>query len=338
MKKTLRIAALLAAFILVLAGTLCSCSSSKDKNNISEDECILTVAGHEVSYGLYRYFFLNYKAAYTDEQLSADSSKIYDEIKKNVYESLCGMYAIVAMCAEYGISTDDAEIQKSVDATIASVMEQYRDEQNDKTGKRGYEKQLAENFMTEAVFRFVCAVDLCEEQLFMKMTAADGAIPSDDATVREAFESEFIRVLQVYINTLDTKRSYDECKALAESVCKSAQAGSDFDNLVAENSNDYTMTRDGYYMPRGWMDESFEQVAFSLEVGEVSDVLELGDGFHIIKRYEKDDEYMEKNFEMLKERYLTCKFYEKVDVKAATVKVSETERFSKILPENISLG
>ncbi len=337
MTKIIRKSALVLAFILCITSFLCSCTQNKDQNNIPESDTVLTVAGHDVSYGLYRYFFLNYKAAYTAQELESDGARIYEEIKKDCFSSLCGMYAIVDMCAEYGISVEDSEIQKNVDATIAMIMEQYIDEENDKTGEKGYKKELAANFMTESVLRFVCAVDLCEEQLFMKMTAEDGVIPSDDTTVRAAFENEFIRVLQIYINTEESERTYEQNKALAESLCQKAKSGADFDTLIAENSNDYTMTTDGYYMPRGWMEEEFESVAFSLEVGQTSDVLELGDGFHIIKRYEKEDEYIEKNYEMLKERYLTCKFYEKVDARTATLSVKEGELFLSVDPALVAM-
>ena len=337
MKNNRRISALILALVMILSCALVSCSH-KDKNNISEDESILTCAGNDISYGLYRYFFLNYKANYTKDQLAERADEIYAEIEEDCFESLCGVYAVVAMCSEYGISTGDADIKQKVDATIANICEQNINEENDKTGIKGYKKQLAANFMTEDVLRFVLSVDYAEEMLFMKMTGDGGVIKSDDETVRRAFDEEFIRVLQVYINTAETDKSYDECKKLALDVEKKAKAGADFDSLVANYSNDYTMTRDGYYMPRGWMNESFEEVAFSLEIGETSDALELSDGFHIIKRYDMEDEYVEKNFEALKERYLTCKFYDRVDAKAKTLKVTKTEQFSKIKAEHIALS
>lgn len=337
MKNYRRMTALALALVLLVCPVLFGCGN-KDKNKIAEDECVLTAGGHEISYGLYRYFFLNYKAGYSEEDISADPQSVYAKINEDVIDSLEGVYAVVAMCSEYGISLTDSEIKTKVEATIANICEQNINEEYDKTGIKGYKKQLASNFMTEEVLKFVLSVDFAEEMLFVKMTGEGTVIPSDDDTVRRAIDSEFIRVLQVYINTEENGKSYEDSKALALDIAKKAQSGADFDTLVANNSNDYTMTRDGYYMPRGWMDERFEEVAFSLEIGEVSDALELGDGFHIIKRYECEDEYIEKNYEELKERYLTCKFYEKVDAKAANITVSKTERFSSIKPEYIALG
>ena len=60
MTKTIRITALLLAALLCLPLLLCSCGA-KDKNNIAEDKTVIRIGGHDVSYGLYRYFFLNYR-------------------------------------------------------------------------------------------------------------------------------------------------------------------------------------------------------------------------------------------------------------------------------------
>lgn len=334
MKRYIKLTSLLLAFTCIFGTLLCSCGSSADANGIKYDETILSVGGHEVSYGLYRYFFLNYKAGYTEAQLSENPDKVYGEIKEACYESLCGLYSIIAMCADHGIGVSDEDIKQKVATTKDSIKEQYK-ATGDKSGEKGFREEMEANFMTEEVFNFVFAVDFCEEKLFTKMTSADGALYTDDATFRRILDEEFVRVLQIYISTDNKDKTYEECKALAEKVAKKAKEGADFNELVAENSNDYSMTRDGYYMPRGWMDEKFETVAFALEEGEVSDVLELGDGFHIIKRFEKEDTYIEKNYDTLKERYLTCRFYEKVDVRQAALHVTEHELFAKVKPEKI---
>ena len=337
MTKTTRKISLLLAAIIIFGTLLCSCGNTKDENNIAESETVLTASGYSVSYGLYRYFFLNYKSAYTQEQLAENSAQIYSDIKASCYESLRGIYAVVAMCAEYGISTDSTDIQSRVDDTIAQIKAQYIDEENDKTGEKGFKKALKANFMTEDVLRYVTAVDLCEETLYTKMIGESGVIASDDETVSAAlYGDEFICVKQIYIDS-ENGEEYEKNKKTAEEAYKKAASGEDFDTLVANYSNDYTMTKHGYYITRGYMSEKFEDVAFALDVGEVSEILELSDGFHIIKRLEKDSDYIEQQYEELKDRYLTCKFYEKVDAKQETVTITETALFSEIDPALISL-
>ena len=136
MKKLLKTIALSLALTLIFP-LLVSCSE-KDKNGIADSESILSCGSREISYGLYKYFFLNYKDNYKKEQLEENAEKIYAEITEDCLESLSGVYGVVTLCEQYGIYTTDADIKEKVNATIDSICEQNINEENDKTGIKGY--------------------------------------------------------------------------------------------------------------------------------------------------------------------------------------------------------
>ena len=337
MQKNKRTISALLVLCLLFGACLCSCNQNKDENDIPESECVMTVSGHEVSYGLYRYFFLNYKSEYSSEEIAADPAGIYSQIEEKAISSIKGMYTLIDLCAEHGITTSDPSVKQSVEQTVDNIKAQYADEKTDKNGEKGYAEDLKKNFMTDSVFRFVSAVDACETELFTKLLK-DGTIPSEEAKIKEVLEGdEFIRVLQVFID-LENGESYENNKKLAQTVHASATAGKDFDSLISDYSNDYTMTKNGYYICHGYMNEKFELAAYALNIGEISPVVELPDGFHIIKRYEKDAQYIESHFEELKEQYQTCLFYDMLDKRQATVTHEKTELFSKIDPALISIS
>ncbi len=337
MNKLIKKTAILLCAVLLLCTALASCQSNKDENNIAEGDTVLSANGHDVSYGLYRYFFLNYKAAYTKDELSSDAAGVYSKIEEDVFEALRGMYAVIDMCAEYGISTDSSDIKAQVNSTINSIKEQYIDEADDPKGEVGFAADLKANFMTEDVLRYVTAVDACEAELFTKLVS-EGKITSDADELKSAVEGdEFIRVVQIYINA-ENGRTYEENKELADSVLAKAVGGADFDELIGSYSNDYAMTKDGYYICRGYMNEKFEAVAFALDVGEISSVLEMSDGFHIIKRIDKDSEYINMKYDELAERYQTCIFYEMINQRTNAITITKGEKFTGIKPELIALG
>ena len=330
MQKFLRGAALFLIFVMLSCSLLCSCSSTKDENNISEDATVLYASGKEVSYGLFRYFFLNYKAEYSKEEIAADPDAVYKKIEDDTIESIQGLYAVLKMCEDKGISINDDEIKSQVSETIDSIKQQYINEENDKSGERGYKQDLAANFMTDSVLRFLVSVDLCETALYDALTEEGGDMSEDEETVRGIlFGDEYIRVVQIYINA-ENGESYETNKKTAETVLAKAKSGVDFDTLIGNYSNDYTMTTDGYYICHGFMAEEFEDVAYSLEIGEVSEILELDDGFHIIKRLQKEDEYLEDNYENLRDRYLSCVFYKKLDAVALTIDITKGEKYADI--------
>jgi parvulin-like peptidyl-prolyl isomerase len=78
----------------------------------------------------------------------------------------------------------------------------------------------------------------------------------------------------------------------AEAVLERLQEGEDFEVLAREVSTD-TMSAelggDLGWFPKGKMDAAFEEVAFNLPVGEISEVVETRYGFHIILVEERDE-------------------------------------------------
>ncbi len=81
-------------------------------------------------------------------------------------------------------------------------------------------------------------------------------------------------------------RTKDEAKKRIDEVVAKMKKGGDFAKLAGEYGEDGTKTKGGDLGPfgHGMMIKPFEDAAFALKVGQVSDIVETPFGYHLIKR------------------------------------------------------
>ena len=85
--------------------------------------------------------------------------------------------------------------------------------------------------------------------------------------------------------TISKQDATDELKTLITRLDDDSKTNS-FEALAKERSDCSSYKRGGDlgWFGRGEMQPSFEDAAFQLKVGEVSDIVESGSGVHVIKR------------------------------------------------------
>ena len=133
------------------------------------------------------------------------------------------------------------------------------------------------------------------EQLRDQVLTTDTVISEEE--LQTAFEEQApgqrIRarhVLLTYPQDAD-EAARDSVRALAEEIQQRAEAGEDFAALAREYSQDPGTGQEGGdlgWFERGRMVQPFEEAAFALQPGEVSEVVETPFGLHIIKVEERE--------------------------------------------------
>ena len=83
---------------------------------------------------------------------------------------------------------------------------------------------------------------------------------------------------------------------------------------------------------RGTRSEEFEEAAFSLQIGEISDIVKTDAGYSIILRCEKDPDYFDRHSDLVLNEYTETRYTEKFEERCAEIFASFTE-----LPDDVDI-
>ena len=327
-EKKFPIKKLIAAVLLLIIAAIAVFAVIYAVNKYEEEKYLETfgqsameVGGHTVTFDLYRYFYLNYRDEliydYTTDG-KTDTKALDRAIRERIEDAVTGLYGSVSLAADYGMTVSDGDVKAAANEYVKAVKEYYKTD-------AAYKKELENNHMTEKVFEFLMSVDSLEDKLFTVLVSDGGKIEDNDEKLMQKFlTGDFVRAKQIFIEN-DEGEDIEANRALANEALAAYRDGESLNTLIGRYSEDFSMPADGYYFTYLEMIEEFERAAFALQDGEVSEVVESDEGFHIIFRLPKDDAYLQENFSDLKSQYQTSAFYKMIDERSAALRATETE-------------
>lgn len=169
--------------------------------------------------------------------------------------------------------------QEEIEAEIAKIKESVG-------GDEAFENALAMYGMTMEDLEAQTKTQLQIEKIVepqLSITEEDIRAYYDENTELLS-EREKVRASHILVET----------KEEAEAVLDELKAGTDFAELAKTKSTDTTTAEGGgdlNYFAAGDMEAAFEEAAFAMEIGEISEGIETSYGFHIIKVTGKKDAY-----------------------------------------------
>ncbi|NVN91579.1 MAG: peptidylprolyl isomerase [Desulfuromonadales bacterium] len=184
------------------------------------------------------------------------------------------------------------DLDKQVDEKISQGKKRFPTEQD-------FEKAIKALDMTESSLRDYTRRDIVISNYVQQNFASKITVSEEeskkfyDQNADKFKQPETVRASHILIGVDPKATDEDKKKAREkiESVRRALAGGSDFAKLAKENSTCPSSQQGGDlgYFGKGQMVPAFEQVAFSLKPGEISDVVETQFGYHIIKVMDKKD-------------------------------------------------
>ncbi len=215
------------------------------------------------------------EGAVTDEQLT--------QIKTRVLENLIGTELLYQESMKSGVKVEEKEITTAFDEQKA----QFSSEAEFKEALKQY------NF-SDSAFKDQIKVGLTIQHFIDNKFTSNTTISDEevkkyyDENPSSFQEPEQVRAshIMVMVDSSADQAKKDEAKKKIEQILQKLKAGADFAALAKEVSEDtYTKDNGGDldYFYKGQMVQAFEDAAFPLKPGEISNVVETEYGYHIIK-------------------------------------------------------
>ncbi len=287
MKKKLRILTLILS-LLLLCTSLAGCSAEKRKM----EKVIGTCAGFDVLYEELRYVTLTYKDLMENTygegiwNTPESAEKYRAELEETVWRVMINNYAVLSACANHG--GDPAEDMKN--DSIQSAVDKLIDDAIKACGSEdAFEAELKSTYMTEHFLRFTLTVAQLENELYYVLTDDLGLIENDtDKFMTWLEDGNCVYVQHIYVSN-DAGEDKEANRAKAESVREQLLNGTDISELIGTSANEDLQNVTPYYVVRDVYTEVLETAAFSLtEVGDVSEVIDTGDGYYVMVRIADD--------------------------------------------------
>lgn len=272
---------------------------------IAEDTVLLKINGSDVTWGELYFWILNgvqmleseygmsvedFNAVYTgDPTLGSNAEAVLTYSIKAISQ----YRALDTMAEKLGVelSAESLEgMQAQRESDMLSVGAETEEE---------FAEILAQMFSYPELYDYMnrsyYLVDDCFRQIYGNM----GEKCPDADAMAYAEKNEYVRVKHLLFSTLDEERNplpEEEIaakRAAAETALEQLRAATDkeamIDELMPQSEDPGCQTyTEGYVFTRGKMVQEFEDAAYALGDGEVSDIVETSYGYHILLRLPMD--------------------------------------------------
>jgi foldase protein PrsA len=257
----------------VLAAFLAGCGMVRVNPEVDNKTAVAKVSGEEIKKEEFLKMFNIFKTQYEQQfgtevwEQELEGRKFGDVAREKLLDMLIDEKLQLNKAAELGITVTDGELNSEIENA-----KKYFDTEEK------FNEFLKEQGIDLEYFKDSVKKELIISKLNDKLTEKVAVTDEEIKAYYDTHQDEFISVKASHI-LLETEEE-------AEAMLKRVKAGEDFAELAKQNSIDPSAKEnsgDLGYFRHGDMVEPFENAAFALEPGEISEIVPTDFGFHIIK-------------------------------------------------------
>ena len=214
-------------------------------------------------------------------------------LKKQVLENLIVQKILLQKAQEDSIEVDDSQVDQALDNQVQQWIQQMGSQQKVEEYFGGSLSKIKRRFREDVKNRML--VDKLQQQQFQKIHISRPEVEQFYRTMKDSLPVQGTRVnlshilLTVKPSPAAKKEAYDRAEAILQKI----KEGADFAEMAKKYSEDPGSAANGGdlgFVKRGDLVKPFEEIAFNLKPGQISDVVETQFGYHIIQLLERKGE------------------------------------------------
>ena len=223
----------------------------------------------------------------------ANPGKEDPSLRERVLEAMMNDKLILAQAELDSVTVPPEEVDRRLDQQVANLTRYYGSEERFEQAvgmsiaqmKREYRDDIRKRIMIEMIQqRELGEVEITHREVTEFFASYGDSLPP---------VPEQVELRQIVLFPRVTEAFREAARQKAQNILDSIRAGASFEEMAKKYSDDAGSARNGGNLGlarRGVFVREFEEAAFGLEPGEVSDLVETKFGFHIIKLLEKKGE------------------------------------------------
>ena len=214
-----------------------------------------------------------------------------EEFRRTLLDALIAQQIVLQAAAQDTLlAVDDDRVEDELQRRLAAVEESFG-------GRAAMETQLEAEGLSIQTYREMVREEMSQGmlvELYVARYGGEGAVEVTEMEVRDFFDAQraalqerpaTVTFKQILLTVEPSDSTRAETRTRAEEVLERVRVGEDFEELATEYSQDPGSAEAGGdlgWFRRGFMVDEFDDAAFSLLEGGISDVVETEFGYHII--------------------------------------------------------
>lgn len=255
---------------------------------------VVAVVGKEIILNSELKLQLEIYLTQTGQKIS--SAQELDQLKKSLLDQMINdRLLLIQAQKDTLLKVSDKEIDQTLESQLSKIKSQFPNEEV-------FQRELKAEGLTEAELRRTYRGQIQEQLLRDKLISSRlSKVNISSREVKEFYDifkdslpeqSESAKLSQIFLKIEPSQNTKDSLKSFAQTLAQKAKEGEDFSELAKKYSEDPSAKEGGDlgFLKKGEILPEFEEKAFSLNPGEISQVVQTTLGFHIIKLDEKKDD------------------------------------------------